>query len=202
MFETLDHLDRNITLAINSLHFKAGDQLWQLCSDVKIWIPLYLTIIIFLFVRLGWKRALVVLISVALTAGACDQFANIIKHGVERLRPCYDLDMLSRGLHVLEGRGKFFGFFSAHAANAFGIATSSVLGFKHDKSHRYKTYGWLIYVWAFMVSISRVFAGKHYFGDITVGMLVGLCFGFVFAYCAKLIINKVLPSPSGCPSNP
>ena len=124
----LDSLDRSITLAINGLHFKYGDQLWQLFSDIKFWIPLYLAIIAFLYLRLGWKRATVVLASLLLTFAACDQFSNLVKDLSERLRPCYDSEMISRGLHTLEKRGGFYGFFSAHAANAFGVAMCSFIG--------------------------------------------------------------------------
>lgn len=187
----LDSLDRSVTLAINGLHFKYGDQLWQLFSDIKLWIPLYLAIIAFLYLRLGWKRATAVLASLLLTFAACDQFSNLVKDLSERLRPCYDSDMISRGLHTLENRGGFYGFFSAHAANAFGVAVCSFTGFRNDKSHRYTKYGWFIFIWALLVALSRVFAGKHYFGDVLVGTVTGLCAGFLFAQLAKLIINKL-----------
>ena len=186
----LDSLDRSITLAINGLHFKYGDQLWQLFSDIKFWIPLYLAIIAFLYLRLGWKRATVVLASLLLTFAACDQFSNLVKDLSERLRPCYDSEMISRGLHTLEKRGGFYGFFSAHAANAFGVAICSFIGFRNDKNHRYKKYGWFIFILALMVALSRIFAGKPYFVYVFVGSVTGLCAGFLFAQLAKLIINK------------
>lgn len=196
--EWLDGLDRSITLAINGLHCEIGDLVWLYFSDTKIWVPFYLAILIFLFLRLGWKKTLIAIVAIIITIVACDQIANIFKNGVERLRPCYDSDMLARGLHSLESRGGYFGFFSSHASNAFGLATCTLFCLKNDKSHQYVKYGWLMYVWAFFVSISRVFVGKHFFGDVFTGAICGLCLGYVLALCASYFINKVQSSPSGC----
>ena len=36
-------------------------------------------------------------------------------------------------------------------------------------------------VWAALVSLSRVFLGRHFLGDILVGAAVGLLLGYLFA---------------------
>ena len=97
--------------------------------------------------------------------------------------------MLRNGLHVLEYGGKY-GFFSAHAANAFGLATSTYLGLKADKSRNYRWYGTFMYIWAFLVAVSRIFVGKHFLGDVIVGTLVGLSAGFVFGLIASWVIRN------------
>lgn len=191
MFEVLERLDQDVTLAINRLHFEMGDYFWQFFSDTKIWAPLYLYIAYLIFKNLEWKKALIVLSSIIFTIVACDQIANLFKDGAERLRPCYDAYMLSGGLHVLEARTGFFGFFSAHAANAFGLAICSYIGLRHDESHRYDTYRWLIFVWAGLVAMSRIFAGKHFFGDVLVGTCMGLLIGWAFARLADHFIKKL-----------
>lgn len=183
-------LDQDLTLAVNSLHCSFSDAVWVLFSDRKIWYLLYLALTVLLFRRLGWKRALVVMVSVILTVVACDQLANLVKYSVARLRPCWDNYMVAGGLHRLEGKGSYYGFFSAHAANAFGIAASLVTGIRADRTRSYRLLGVLLYSWAALVSISRVFAGKHYLGDILVGTMAGLLVGYLLARLARWVIDK------------
>ena len=187
----LHTLDQDITLALNGLHFAAGDHAWQLFSNVKVWIPLYIIILVYLFRKLGWKKGLIVLLSVVLTVVACDQLGNLVKNAVERLRPCYDARMVDSGLRILEKRGGFFGFYSAHAANAFGLAMCSCMGLRNDYKGSHRAYVSWIFVWATLVSISRVFVGKHYFGDILAGALVGIIIGYILSLIAREAIHRL-----------
>ena len=41
MLDTLQDLDRRITLVLNSLHCEAGDWFWQFFSLKETWFPLY-----------------------------------------------------------------------------------------------------------------------------------------------------------------
>ena len=190
-FAWLVNLDRDLTLAVNAWHNPATDSLWQFFSHIQIWYVMYLIIIVLFFIRLGWKKALVVTISCILFVVACDQFANVVKHCVQRLRPLEDADMIARGLHVLEGRGGLYGFFSGHAANSMGFAVCSSMGFRNDKSHNYRSYTIAICVWAVLVGLSRVFVGKHFLGDVLVGFVVGAIIGWGFAALARFCIRKI-----------
>lgn len=187
----LDALDRDLTLAINAWHNPVTDSVWQFFSHVQIWYIMYLVIIVFFFIRLGWKKALVVTLSCILFVVACDQFANVVKHCVQRLRPMEDADMIARGLHVLEGRGGLYGFFSGHAANSMGFAVCSGMGFRNDRRRDYRGYSVAIIVWAMLVGLSRVFVGKHFLGDVLAGFIVGAIIGWVFAALARLCIRKI-----------
>lgn len=189
--EQLDRIDRDLTLAVNAWHNPATDAVWQFFSHVQIWYIMYLIIIAFFFIRLGWKKALVVTISCILFVVASDQFANLIKHSVCRLRPMEDADMLARGLHMLEEHGGLYGFFSAHAANSLGFAVCSTMGFRNDKRSSYRGYALFIYVWALLVGISRVFVGKHYLGDVLVGFAVGALIGWALAKLGQLCIKLI-----------
>ena len=196
MIDTLHSFDQRITLAINQFHSEWWDAFWQFMSDVQIWFPLYLIVVIMLFVHLGWKKALIVTLSFALTIFVTDQVANLIKDSVSRLRPCYDYNMVSGGLNLLEKRSGYYGFFSGHSANAFGFAAASLIGLRNDRRQRFIGYASMIYVWATLVALSRVFVGKHYFGDIVVGALIGSAIGVCFALAARYFVNRIQPVSS------
>ena len=187
----IHRFDQDLTLTVNSWHSPVTAPIWEFFSNRPVWIPMYALIIAFIIWRLGWKKGLIVTAGALLTFGFCDQFSNIIKDAVERLRPLNDEDLLSNGLHVLE-KGDKYGFFSAHSANAFGLATSTLLGLRLDKRLKYRGYAAWMYSWAFLVAVSRVFVGKHYLGDIIVGAIVGAAAGFAFASLAGWIIRRYI----------
>ena len=189
IWQTLEHADKLATLEINSWNSAVTDPIWAFLSDIPVWIPMYVMIVVFIFQRLGWKKGLIVVAAAALTFGFCDQSSNLLKAMTERLRPCNDPFMLNHGLHVLESGG-VYGFFSAHAANAFGLATSTCIGLRLDKRMRYRGYAAWMYTWATLVAISRVFVGKHFLGDVIVGTLVGLFAGYMFGTLAKIVIKR------------
>lgn len=188
-WQDIHRFDQDLTLAINSLHSDITDPFWEFMSDIPVWIPMYVLIVAFLVWRLGWKRGLIVLAAAVLTFGFCDQFSNFIKDTVARLRPLNDEYMISNGLHVLENGG-LYGFFSAHAANAFGLATSTFIGLTLDTRLRYRGYAAWMYSWATLVAVSRIFVGKHYLGDIIVGTIIGMAAGYAFAVTARWIIRR------------
>ena len=218
----IHNIDQLLTLEINSWHSFITDPIWQFFSNIPVWIPMYAAIIALLIWKLGWKRGLIVLGAALLTLGFCDQFSNLIKNAVGRLRPLKDEFMVSHGLHILE-KGGGYSFFSAHAANSFGLAFSTFIGMKlcltanrknrgvkasgnqpdcgPDNRHIdnksietmpkwLKAYGWWMFFWAFMVAISRIFVGKHYLGDVLVGIIVGSLAGHAFARLAELVCNR------------
>ena len=194
-WQNVHHLDQEVTLAINSWHSNFTDPIWEFFSDKLVWIPMYAAIVALLFWRLGWKKGLIAIAGVLLTFGFCDQFSNVIKYAVCRIRPVNDEFMIAQGLHILEtGRG--YSFFSAHAANSFGLAASTYIGIRLDQRLKWKGYATWMFFWASMVAISRIFVGKHYLGDIIVGSIVGLAVGFAFGYLAKWICNKYFSTKS------
>ena len=195
----LHNIDQLLTLEINSWNSFITDPVWQFFSDKLVWAPMYAAIIALLVWKLGWKRGLIVLAGALLTFGFCDQFSNVIKHAVERIRPLHDEFMVSHGLHILE-RGGGYSFFSAHSANSFGLAFSTYVGMKLCLQHAepeaqmpkwLKAYGWWMFFWAFMVAVSRIFVGKHYLGDVLVGILVGSIAGYFFARLSALICRRI-----------
>ena len=192
IWKTLEKADQLATLEINSWHSGITDPIWEFFSNIPIWIPMYILIVALVIWRLGWKKGLIVIAAAALTFGFCDQFSNFLKALTERLRPCNDPYMISNGLHILEKGGKY-GFFSAHAANAFGLATSTFIGLRTDNAHKYDWYAYFMYTWAFLVAVSRIFVGKHFLGDIIAGSIIGVAAGLVFGNAAKYLIRRIYP---------
>ena len=193
-WQEVHHLDQQLTLAINSWYSAFTDPIWAFFSNKVEWIPMYVAIVALLIWKLGWKRGLLIVAAAALTFGFCDQFSNLIKHAVGRIRPLHDEFMKAGGLHVLE-RGGGYSFFSAHAANAFGLACSTFTGLRKcltQKPQWLKAYGSWMFFWAAMVSISRIFVGKHYLGDVIVGSIVGAIGGLAFGYLAYRIAKRYI----------
>ena len=46
-------------------------------------------------------------------------------------------------------------------------------------------------IWAFLVSLSRIFLGRHFFGDILAGAAVGLLLGYLFALLYRRIAARI-----------
>lgn len=189
--------DQLLTLEINSWDSFITDPVWQFFSDKLVWAPMYAAIIALLVWKLGWKRGLIVLAGALLTFGFCDQVSNIVKHAVGRIRPLHDEFMLANGLNVLENGGGY-SFFSAHAANSFGLTLSTFVGMKRCLSNSgsmmpkwLKAYGTWMFFWATMVAVSRIFVGKHYLGDVIVGIIIGSLAGYAFARLSAYLAGKI-----------
>lgn len=189
--DTIVRADQAATLWINGFHAPWSDAFWLFCSQVEVWIPLYVVVAYVLFRRLGWKRALIALAAIALTTLCCDQGANLFKNWICRLRPSHDAWMLANGLYLPGDAGGMYGFFSGHAANTFGFAAVTYGIFRSDEGHSYRAYGWGIFLWAVLVSLSRVFIGRHFLGDILVGAAVGLLLGYLFALLYRRVAARV-----------
>lgn len=189
---SIREIDESVTLAVNGLHTALSDQFWRFMSDKKVWIPFYLILITLLLYRLGWKKTLLAVFCTALTILACDQTAELFKYSVGRLRPCYNLDMVEGGLRILEGRGHLFGFFSAHAADSFGVAAclGGCMLMKAKGKGRLPLVA-MLFIWALLVSVSRVFLGKHFVGDVLTGAVTGMTYGFLMSRIAIFISNRI-----------
>lgn len=183
----LETLDQNLSLAINSLNSPISDQIWIWFSNKLVWIPLYLLIIVLLIHKLGWKKGLISVLAIVLCILCVDQFCNLIKNSVCRLRPCNDPKMVERGLHMLAAASAShpYGFFSAHAANAMAFAVCSAKFLKRG--------GPVLSLWAVLVGLSRVFVGKHFLGDVLVGFIVGAVFALIFYALTQLLFKTRTP---------
>ena len=186
--------DMGATLWINNgIHGSFSDQLMVFMSDIVIWVPLYTIVAVFLFKELGWKRALLACATAGLVFFCCDQLANLFKTNVGRLRPCYNEEMLTKGLRMLEKRAGLFGFFSGHAANSFGFAVCIIACLRIGSPER-KRYSVIVafgLLWAALLSLSRIVVGKHFFGDVLVGAVIGTLIAFILTRIYKFAVGKL-----------
>ena len=210
-WQEIHKFDQLLTLEINSWNCSISDPVWQFFSNIPVWIPMYVLIIAVLIWKLGWKKGLIILAGALLTFGFCDQFSNLIKDATQRIRPLNDEFMKTQGLHILE-KGGGYSFFSAHSANAFGLAFCTFIGFRNCLRARFgqqtstpmacgqqtvlpkwfKAYTTWMFCWAFMVAVSRIFVGKHYLGDVIVGITVGSLAGYTFGRLTSYLANRYI----------
>lgn len=205
----LVELDRAWTLALNALHCPASDSFWVFMSQVKVWYAFYALVAALLIWRLGWKRGLVYILAAVLSVVATDQLCNLVKDNVCRLRPSSDPEMMAAGLYALiPPSSHIYGFFSAHAANAFGFATLTFLSLREAREGSLEVrgvsgvrrtgagwiaaYGVFVYVWAALVAVSRVFCGKHFIGDILVGAIVGCLVAWGLFCLGRLAVRRLI----------
>ncbi|MEY3417272.1 MAG: hypothetical protein RL060_1384 [Bacteroidota bacterium] len=182
MLEYLNQIDRSILVFFNQQHRPLLDELMLLITGKYIWIPLYVVLIglvVYKFKKTSW----VAILALVLTITAADQFASsFCKPTFKRLRPCHD-ESIKAQLHIMKPAGSQYGFISSHAANTFALATFMFMAFKTDK----KWIGYSLFIWAALVSISRVYLGVHYPGDILFGAMTGV----FWAWCFWRINQKI-----------
>ncbi len=167
VLERLLEIDTNIFLFLNGLHTSWLDMPMYYISKVWVWIPLY-ALVVFHIVKKWKKEAIWIILTLVLCVVLTDQLTNLIKYGVERVRPSREPLLEGLVYHVNAYRGGGFSFVSGHASNVFGFALLSSLILKH------KAYSWFIFVWAVIVAYSRIYLGVHYPLDILCGTILGL----------------------------
>lgn len=186
MIDSLKLIDKTILLAINSFNSSFLDVVMFYLSEIWIFTPFFIYLIYLIYKKIGIKKTSILIVFVAILITLCDQTATVTKKSVKRFRPTHNIEIKDNLLIVKNYRGGTYGFFSGHAANTFGIAMFLFLLFsKQTKASRF-----VFFIWAGLVSYSRMYLGVHYPSDIFVGMLVGLFFGFVVYQLQKLYFLK------------
>jgi undecaprenyl-diphosphatase len=128
----------------------------------------------------GWKRGGVVLVAMILLVAFSDQFTNLIKNSVERLRPNNDPEI--KHLLRIFIKPQSFSFMSGHATTSAFFSVFVVLLLR-DK---YK-FIYLILLFPLVFAYSRVYLGVHFPIDISVGIIIGTLFAnFYFRVYKKV----------------
>jgi undecaprenyl-diphosphatase len=189
--QTLIEFDKRLFLFLNGLHSPYLDPIMFYGTKTFLWLPLYI-ILIFLIFKNYKQKGWFILLGVALTILLCDQITySVVKPYFARLRPSHEPTLKGLVHLVNDYAGGLYGFVSSHAANTFGAALFVWLALKPF----YKGIAW-IFLWAALVTYTRIYLGVHYPGDIVVGAMIGVIGGWIGFQFSKWLIsrfNKKLP---------
>ena len=171
--DSISNLDKELFLFLNSFHSEGLDPIMLLITKTQFWTPLYLVLIYLIFKKYSTESWLI-LAGVAMAILLSDQItSSLMKPFFERLRPSQEPSL--QGLvHLVDGyKGGLYGFASGHAANTFATAFFVWLLFKNQ--YRWI---WTIFIWAILMTYTRIYLGVHYPGDIIVGGVIGVFCGY------------------------
>lgn len=189
MLELLIECDKKLFFLINTEWSNAFfDFLLPYWRTKTTWIPLYILLFLIIAKDRGFKIGWVLIVLGASIALADYTSSEIIKKGVERLRPCNDPSLSN--VRTLISCGSGFSFTSSHATNHFAVAMQLFLIFRMSWKTRYFL---TLFTWAALIAYSQVYVGVHYPLDVFFGGIWGCLLAyFVYQFAAWLgIIRKI-----------
>ena len=172
MLEKLQELDRDLFVFLNGMGSETFDPLWRVITQLWSWVPIFAIIFYLTFKRLGWRHALLVVGMITLLLLVTDQTTNLIKNGIQRLRPGNNPEIADIIRAVIKRHS--FSFISGHASNSMAVAF-----FLYRVLHPYLKYMGFFFLWPLIFAYSRIYLGLHYPGDILAGYLYGLLTGWL-----------------------
>lgn len=185
MIEWFDELDKILFILINiEMANPVSDFIMPIfTSDILLRVTYAVAVALLLWFGDTRIRWMVLFSALALTLS--DQISSgILKDLIQRPRPC----QIMSELNLLVNCGPAFSMPSSHAANSF--AQAALFGTLLSKSR------WYVLIGAFLISISRVFVGVHFPGDVLAGALLGIFIGLfvagLYLIFQKRVINRVL----------
>lgn len=172
MIDLFVSLDRFLFLLLNrDIANPAFDVIFPIITNRSNWLIPGL-ILAALYIRAAkWQAVAGILLLVAAVAVSDPLVCRVLKPLFGRLRPCnpgFFADgqhLFLEGARFLAGHRGSLAFPSAHAANAFSVAT--VLVFLHPRRSL-----WFLII-ATAVAFSRIYVGLHYPADVVAGGLLG-----------------------------
>jgi undecaprenyl-diphosphatase len=174
-------LDQKLFLFLNSFHAEFLNSTMLVLSGQLLWIP-FVVWFVFLSRKFEERResAFFILFLVMLLVCSDVTSSYLFKNIFTRMRPCRVEELKPLIYNFGQKCGGKFGFISSHASNSFGLVTFSVLSLR-----RFMKLPWIYFSLPILVSLSRVYLGVHYPGDVVVGALNGVMYAYIFAYLFK-----------------
>jgi undecaprenyl-diphosphatase len=182
VLEALSTLDRNLFFLINSWNTGWLNPVMVFLSGQIIWLPLIGIMVWTAFTQLNRRSFGIFFLFLLLALVASDVTSSyLLKNIVQRLRPCRVPEIKALIINFGQKCGGRFGFVSSHAANSFCLMSFAFLALELKSSKYY--WLWLL---PLFVSISRIYLGVHYPGDIIGGIIIGGTWAWIFSKFFKL----------------
>jgi len=187
LLEKLKSIDTSLFLILNGKHSAFFDFVFYWSSNKFLWIPLYV-ILFYLLVKFYKRESIFIILSLIVLITISDQMSvHGFKNVFMRLRPCHE-PSLEGLVHIVNNKcGGSFGFYSSHASNHFALATF----FHYFLGKKIRCFSFLIYIWAAIISYSRIYLGVHYPGDVIAGAMMGILLGFTIFKLYYISANKI-----------
>ncbi|NVJ88177.1 MAG: phosphatase PAP2 family protein [Flavobacteriaceae bacterium] len=184
MLDNLIQLDKNLLVFLNNLGSEQWDSIWLVITNQFYWTPLFIFIFYLIIKSYGWKHGAFMILSIILLVAFSDQFVNLIKDSVGRLRPNNDPEIMNKLRTLINPQSK--SFISGHATTSTFFTVYVILLLK-------KSFGkpilWLL-IYPLLFSYSRLYLGVHFPLDILVGVLTGFLLAFIYFSIYKKIDKK------------
>ncbi len=170
----------------NGNHSSFFDFLFYWSSNKYLWIPLYL-LLLYLLIKYYKRESVFIILSLIVLITISDLLSvHGFKNVFMRLRPCHE-PSLTGLVHLVNNKcGGSFGFYSSHASNHFALAT--LFHFFLGKKISY--FSFLIFIWAAVISYSRIYLGAHYPGDVLAGATMGILLGYLVFKIYNILSNN------------
>lgn len=184
MLDTIIHTDKQILVFLNNLGTNQWDSFWLAITNQFNWAPLLFFIIFLVIKSFGWKKGGFVILFMILLVAFSDQFVNLIKNSVGRLRPNNDPEIKHLLRTLINPQG--YSFISGHATTSTFFTVFTILIFRN--THKY-IYCMLLFPAVF--AYSRLYLGVHFPMDIFLGILTGFILAKLYFLLFKKVENKL-----------
>ena len=182
---TFFNFDRAVFLSMHNLALKNGGFFTPFFSFITFfgnggWLPLVVGFILLLF-----KKTRKVGFTILLSIGVGALITNLLlKNLVARPRPYIESLEYNEWWQFVWGKPESdLSFPSGHMTSITAFAMAIFLTCD-------KKYSWLIFIFAILMGLSRIYLIVHYATDVIVGGVVGIISGIAGYYLAKLFNKK------------
>ena len=168
VIQKLNQFDTDLFVWLNGRYIPWLDPFMIGVTERNTWIPFYVLLVGWLIYRYRQQAGGFLLTIIAAVAIADQVASSVLKPLTHRLRPCHVV-ALQKLIHPVLECGGSYGFVSSHAATTFALATTLWLLFG-------KQYAWIKwgFLWAALVSYSRIYVAAHYPLDVLAGVGIGV----------------------------
>lgn len=175
MIDFLYSIDVSVFYFINhSIANPVFDKFFVFITEVKHWYLVYI-ILLGISIVYGGRTGRIAAAGAIILITISDQFSSFtLKDLFTRIRPCNVLP----DVRDLTGCSDSYSFPSSHAVNNFAIFIFY--------TRIYPNLKWVLFISAFLVSLSRVYIGRHYPSDIIGGAIIGMAIGYGVSSLALL----------------